>query len=127
MVQPRPYNHLNLLTRWTRMLVAPSRDWSVFQQIFVDHWEAFQHAHPRYQTPSYNDLVGKMLEIVQETRRFLLITGGGVVLLKKPLRAMLDAAEVEADRDYFLVNQDLASVLNSVGALFAVLFMTAKK
>ena len=43
------------------MLAAPSRDWSVFQQIFVDHWEAFQHAHPRYQTPYYHDLVGKML------------------------------------------------------------------
>ena len=57
-VQPRPYNHLNLLTRWTRMLAAPSRDWSVFQQIFADHWEAFQHAHPRYQTPYYNALVG---------------------------------------------------------------------
>ena len=28
------------------MLTAPSRDWSVFQQIFADHWEAFQHAHP---------------------------------------------------------------------------------
>jgi hypothetical protein len=68
-----------------------------------------------------------MLEIVQETRRFLVITGGGVLLLKKPLRDMLDAAEVEADRDYFLVNQDLASALNSVGALFAVLFMAAKK
>ena len=68
-----------------------------------------------------------MLAIVQETRRFLVITGGGVVLLKKPLRAMLDAAEVEADRDYFLVNRDLASALNSVGALFAVLFMAAKK
>jgi hypothetical protein len=48
-------------------------------------------------------------------------------LLKKPLLDMLDAAEVAADRDYFLVNQDLASVLNSVGALFAVLFMAAKK
>jgi hypothetical protein len=43
------------------MLAAPSRDWSVFQQIFADHWEAFQHAHPRYQTPYYNNLVGKML------------------------------------------------------------------
>jgi hypothetical protein len=73
------------------------------------------------------DLVGKMLEIVQETRRFLLITGGGVILLKEPLRDMLDAAEVEADRDYFLVNRDLASALNSVGALFAVLCMAAKK
>jgi hypothetical protein len=43
------------------MLAAPSEDWSVFQQIFADHWEAFQHAHPRYQTLSYNGLVGKML------------------------------------------------------------------
>ena len=73
------------------------------------------------------DLVGKMLEIVQETRRFLVITGGGVILLKKPLLDMLDAAEVAAERDYFLANRDLASVLNSVGALFAVLFMAAKK
>jgi hypothetical protein len=53
--------------------------------------------------------------------------GGGVILLKKPLLDMLDAAEVAADRDYFLVNRELASVLNSVGALFAVLFMAAKK
>ena len=68
-----------------------------------------------------------MLEIVQETRRFLVITGGGVLLLKKPLRTLLDAAELEADRDEFLVNRDLASALNSVGALFAVLFMAAKK
>jgi hypothetical protein len=73
------------------------------------------------------DLVGKMLEIVQETRRFLVITGGGAILLKKTMLDMLDAAEVEADRDYFLVNQNLASALNSVGALFAVLFMAAKK
>jgi hypothetical protein len=43
------------------MLATPSGDWSVFQQIFADHWEAFQHAHPRYQTPYYNGLVGKML------------------------------------------------------------------
>ena len=43
------------------MLAAPSGDWSVFQQIFADHWEAFQHAHPRYQTPYYHSLVGKML------------------------------------------------------------------
>ena len=43
------------------MLAAPSRDWSVFQQIFADHWEAFQHAHPRYQTPYYDGLVAKML------------------------------------------------------------------
>ena len=43
------------------MLAAPVRAWSVFQQIFADHWEAFQHAHPRYQTPYYDGLVAKML------------------------------------------------------------------
>src|SRR5256712_9644 len=60
-VQPRHHHNLNLLTRWTQMLAAPARAWSVFQQIFADHWEAFQHAHPRYQTPYYDALVRKML------------------------------------------------------------------
>jgi hypothetical protein len=31
------------------MRAAPSRDWNVFKQIFADHWEPFQRAHPRYQ------------------------------------------------------------------------------
>jgi hypothetical protein len=43
------------------MLAAPSGDWSVLQQICADHWEAFQHAHPRYQTAYDDGLVGKML------------------------------------------------------------------
>jgi Transposase zinc-binding domain/Putative transposase len=44
------------------MLVQPAGDWSVFQQIFADHWEVFQHAHPRYQTAYYEGLVAKMLD-----------------------------------------------------------------
>ena len=47
------------------MLAAPSRDWSVFQQIFADHWEAFQHAHPRYQTPYYDGLVAQDARVWQ--------------------------------------------------------------
>lgn len=43
------------------MLTAPARAWSVFQQIFAEHWETFQQAHPRYQTPYYDELVAKML------------------------------------------------------------------
>jgi hypothetical protein len=43
------------------MLTQPSGDWSVFKEIFADHWEGFTHAHPRYQTPYYHDLVAKML------------------------------------------------------------------
>ena len=43
------------------MMAVPSRDWSVFKQIFADHWEPFQRTHPRYQTAYYDDLVAKML------------------------------------------------------------------
>src|SRR5215471_6921618 len=43
------------------MLAAPVRAWSVFQQIFAEHWEAFRQVHARYQTPYYAGLVAKML------------------------------------------------------------------
>src|SRR5262249_10155475 len=43
------------------MMAEPSRDWNVFQQIFVEHWEEFTRAHPRYQTSYYDGLVAKML------------------------------------------------------------------
>ena len=48
-------------TRCALMRVAPARDWNVFQQIFAEHWDGFKHAHPRYQTSSYEGLVAKML------------------------------------------------------------------
>ena len=44
------------------MLAAPTRDWNIFKQIFADHWEPFQRAHPRYQTAYYDGLVAKMLD-----------------------------------------------------------------
>ena len=43
------------------MMPPPSGDWSVFKQIFADHWETFQRVHPRYQTAYYDELVAKML------------------------------------------------------------------
>ena len=43
------------------MLAAPAQDWNVFQQIFVEHWDGFKHAYPRYNTPYYDGLVDKML------------------------------------------------------------------
>jgi hypothetical protein len=60
-VQPRYHHNRNLLTQWTPMLRAPARAWSVFQQIFAEHWETFQQAHPRYQSRYYDALVHKML------------------------------------------------------------------
>ena len=60
-VQPLHHKHLLTPTRCTSMMPPPSGDWSVFKQIFADHWETFQRAHPRYQTASYDGLVAKML------------------------------------------------------------------
>jgi len=71
------------------------------------------------------DLVGKMLEIFQNTQRYMIITGGGVILLQDTIIDLLNATGLEAERDYFVVNHGLASVLNSTGALFSVLFMAA--
>src|SRR5712691_9216148 len=61
MIQPLHCNKLMPPTRCEPMLVQPSGDWSVFQQIFADHWDTFAHAHPRYQTLYYEGLVAKML------------------------------------------------------------------
>jgi len=43
------------------MIAAPAQDWNVFQQIFAEHWEGFKGLHPRYNQPSYDALVQKML------------------------------------------------------------------
>jgi hypothetical protein len=48
-------------TRWALMRVAPARDWHVFQPIVAEHWEGVKHAHPRYQTAYYDDLVATRL------------------------------------------------------------------
>ena len=61
MVQPLHRHHPITPTRCNPMMAAPSRDWNIFKQIFADHWDGFTHAHPRYQTAYYNDLVSKML------------------------------------------------------------------
>src|SRR4029450_4428982 len=61
-VQPLHRHNRIPLTRCNRMMAVPSRDWSVFKQIFADHWEPFQRTHPRYQTAYYDDLVAKMLD-----------------------------------------------------------------
>jgi hypothetical protein len=61
MVQPLHRNNLMTLTRCNPMMPPPSGDWSVFKQIFADHWDPFQRAHPRYQTSYYDGLVAKML------------------------------------------------------------------
>jgi hypothetical protein len=61
MVQPLHHQQIITSTWWNPMMTHPSGDWSGFPQIFAEHWDAFAHAHPRYQTPYYEGLVAKML------------------------------------------------------------------
>jgi hypothetical protein len=32
--------------------------WSIFKQIFAEHWDGFKCVYPRYDTPYYDGLVG---------------------------------------------------------------------
>jgi len=61
MRQPLHCNKRMPPTRCEPMLGQPSGDWRVFQQICAEHWDAFAHAHPRYQTLYSEGLVAKML------------------------------------------------------------------
>jgi hypothetical protein len=40
----------------------PHIDKDAFKQIFRDHWEEFKAACPRYNTPYYDEIIGKMLD-----------------------------------------------------------------
>src|SRR5215470_4057296 len=43
------------------MTAAPPPAWSIFKQIFADHWAGFKRIYPRYDRRYYDDLVAKML------------------------------------------------------------------
>ena len=43
------------------MTIATPPAWSVFKQIFAEHWDGFKRAYPRYDRRYYDDLVAKML------------------------------------------------------------------
>jgi hypothetical protein len=43
------------------MTAATPPAWSIFKQIFADHWDGFKRIYPRYNRRYYDDLVAKML------------------------------------------------------------------
>ena len=43
------------------MTAATPPAWSIFKQIFADHWDGFKRVYPRYNRRYYDDLVAKML------------------------------------------------------------------
>ena len=61
MVKKLHRQHPHTPTRWALMIAAPARDWNVFKQIFVEHWDGFTRVYPRDDTPYYAGRVDKML------------------------------------------------------------------
>src|SRR5215813_646678 len=43
------------------MTAAAPPAWNIFKQIFAEHWDGFQHVHPRYNTRYYDSRVDQML------------------------------------------------------------------
>src|SRR5262252_10487144 len=61
MIYQRHYPHPNTPKRCGLMTAATPPAWSIFKQIFADHWDGFKHVYPRYNRRYYDDLVAKML------------------------------------------------------------------
>jgi hypothetical protein len=60
-------NNFNTPTRCAVMIAEPSRDWNVFKQIFVDHWDGFKRVYPRYDT-GFDHGVGHPLLLLDDAK-----------------------------------------------------------
>ena len=72
-------------------------------------------------------MVADVLAELRDSTQFVAITGGGVLLLRSLLTAVLAHETKEAGRDYLLVDGPLSSHLNAIGALFGLIFRAAGK
>lgn len=70
-------------------------------------------------------IIGAVLPVLRQSRRFVTITGGGVILLHDLLLPRLNAESKVRGEDYELINHDIASVVNSIGILFATILKAA--
>jgi hypothetical protein len=74
-----------------------------------------------------NALVADVLSELRDSSLYVVITGGGVLLLRPLLTEVLAHEAKEPGRDYLLVDGPLASQLNAIGALFGLIFRAAGK
>jgi hypothetical protein len=74
-----------------------------------------------------NAMVADVLGELRDSRQFVAITGGGVLLLRPLLADVLDHEAKEHGRDYLLIDGPLASLLNAIGVLFGLIFRAAGK
>ena len=90
-------------------------------------FRAIDHEVNQVLATTGQDLVGRILPVLRQTRRYVILTGGGVVLLQKMLAERLLAAGKSAETEYTMMPVHLASYTNSFGALFAMVFRLTKR
>ncbi|HEX6292991.1 MAG TPA: hypothetical protein VFZ66_27660 [Herpetosiphonaceae bacterium] len=73
------------------------------------------------------ELQAKMLPVLRQTGRYVVVSGGLAVLLRGPILAALDALSKREPDDALVINHGLAPITNVVGTLFAVLFAAAAR
>jgi hypothetical protein len=74
-----------------------------------------------------NAIVADVLAELNDSAQYVVITGGGVLLLHSLLADVLAHGAKVSGRDYLLVDGPLASQLNAIGALFGLIFRAAGK
>lgn len=72
-------------------------------------------------------IIADLLPSLRQSRRFVIITGGGVLLLQTLIIERLALETKVYGRDYTIVPAPFASVLNAIAALFAMLFATGRR
>jgi len=72
-------------------------------------------------------LITAILPTLRQSRRFVVITGGGVLLLHDQLVERLALEDKIAGEDYLLINHGLSSLMNAIGAFFGVVFLALRK
>lgn len=73
------------------------------------------------------DMVARILPVLQQTERYVLFTGGGVLLggLRSAIEERARAAGKRSPRNYAIVPETHAVTLNATGALLGVIYVAA--
>jgi hypothetical protein len=69
-----------------------------------------------------NAIVADVLSELRESRQFVAITGGGVLLLRDLLTEVLAREAKTPGEDYLIIDGPLASHVNAIGTLFGLIF-----
>lgn len=72
-------------------------------------------------------IIADILPSLRQARRYVIITGGLTIPLKRRLVERLAFEEKRSPEDYLVINGELAPVLNAVGVLFGAAFVGAAR